>query len=104
MFAHELATLNEYKEENRELKSSCQALREREESLRERNTTLENTVQGTTIALDSLIKAIKVALPSDVFDNIIKRAKEIAGVPVTLMEPPVDRKPNKRNRPLQVVQ
>lgn len=102
MVAHELATLNEAREENIALKESCEALRARNAALQDRNGALENTVQGTAIALDSLIKAIKVALPADVFDKVMARAHDIAGAPVVLKAPAPDIKPNKKNRPSQV--
>lgn len=97
MFAHELATLNEYKEENRGLKASCESLRERNETLLESEQAHKLAAQGTVLALDSLTKAIRVALPLDLFDKVMLRAKEISGAPAP------DIKPNKRNRPSQVV-
>lgn len=87
MFAHELETLNEYKEENTALKLSCESLRARNAALLDRNGSLKLAAEGTSLALDSLIKAVRVALPTDLFDKVMLRAKEISGAPAPDIKP-----------------
>jgi hypothetical protein len=97
MKLHELETLNEYKEENRGLKQTAESLRGRNAALQESEAAHKLAAEGTSLALDSLIKALRIAVPNDLFDKIMARAHEISGAPAK------DIKPNKRNRPLQVV-
>jgi hypothetical protein len=96
VYAHELATLNETREENIALKASCENLRKRNEGLLERNVVLKDTVNGTTLALDGYMKAVRLIGGKKLLDAVTAAAKEIIGVPAK------DTKPNKRNRPLQV--
>jgi hypothetical protein len=96
VFAHELATLNEYKEENRGLKETNEHLRTRNSNLLERNAALKLTAEGHVLALDTVKRAIHHIGGAKLVKAIGMCAKDMIGVQ------PKDTKPNKRNRPSQV--
>jgi uncharacterized protein YoxC len=102
---HELATLNETREENAELKRTAEALRKKNTTLTEQNDTL--TIQNAAIsqeskgkdaALDAFYKAVAHIGGSQLVTAVTAAAHDILGIS------PRDTKPNKRrNRTIQIV-
>lgn len=97
MVAHELATLNETREENIALKKTCEGLRVDNEVLTDNNEQLTIVATGNALALKHLHAAITKVGGQELVDAIGKAALKINNAPRK------SGKQNKRNRPTQVV-
>lgn len=91
MKGHELATLNETREENIALKKTCDHLRKRNDTLLERNVALKFTAEGTALALDAYMKAVRSIGGSKLMDEVTQGAKALMGA-----EPKKEKKAKKK--------
>lgn len=101
MKAHELATLNEAREENSELKRTCEGLRRQIKSLNEENLEVgeqRDKAEATAEAMKQGLGAVYVAIHhiggQQLTDAVTAAAKDALGVPA---------KDSKPNRAIQIV-